>query len=604
MSPIRYIGFIAGTVALFLAAACAKQGSPSGGPKDETPPVVIRSVPENGTTNFISKTITITFNEFVILDKIQEKFMMSPPVDEKPEISIRGKNMIIAIEEQLRDSTTYTLYFQDAIRDLNESNILENYQYSFSTGNYMDSLSLTGLIRDGFTLEVPEKMLVMLYSNLSDTAPMTIIPDYISTTDPTGYFTLNNLRAGEYRLYALADINTNRRYEPGDETFAFLSENLFLTTDNYFKPADTTILHQPGDTTILHQPDDTSSTHIHRREPDHILYSFKTPPQRYYLASAVRRQARLLEYYMSMPLDTMKFSFSAANISEDGYFTDISRNRDTFRIWLRDSIAWSNPLIETVISFPQTGKDGTVSYVTDTVPMRYIAPRATRGTVATRGLGFRSNAGAAGIPPKRNIRLVPEAPLLSVDTTLMSIISSGDSLEVLYPFACIFDPLSPGIVTLQHDLPEGKDYMLRMWPGALTSIYGETNDTAQLKFRVRPAGNYGTLNLTTKGYEGPVIVQLLDNRENIAMESTLSSPGNLLFRFIENGKYRLRVIYDDDENGKWTPGDFAAGRQPESVSFFPEELEIKSNWDLEQEWDIAVRNQKDEKLMLIIQTRR
>ncbi len=128
MSPIRYIGFIAGTVALFLAAACAKQGSPSGGPKDETPPVVIRSVPENGTTNFISKTITITFNEFVILDKIQEKFMMSPPVDEKPEISIRGKNMIIAIEEQLRDSTTYTLYFQDAIRDLNESNILENYQ--------------------------------------------------------------------------------------------------------------------------------------------------------------------------------------------------------------------------------------------------------------------------------------------------------------------------------------------------------------------------------------------------------------------------------------------------------------------------------------------
>ncbi|MDZ7633139.1 MAG: Ig-like domain-containing protein [Bacteroidales bacterium] len=140
---------------IIIATACAKQGSPSGGPRDKTPPVVVRAVPQNGATGFVGKSITISFDEFISLDKIQEKFMISPPTEKKPLVTIRGKNIVVEIDEKLRDSTTYTLYFQDAVRDLNEGNIFENYQFVFSTGTYIDSLSYSGSVYNSFDLEIP-----------------------------------------------------------------------------------------------------------------------------------------------------------------------------------------------------------------------------------------------------------------------------------------------------------------------------------------------------------------------------------------------------------------------------------------------------------------
>jgi len=190
-------------MAIILVASCAKVSSPSGGPKDKEPPRIVKSEPVSGQTNFRDNKITITFNEFVVLDKITEKFMVSPPLKKKPVINVRGKKVILEYDEELKDSTTYTFYFQDAIRDLNESNAIDNYQFVISTGNVVDSLSVTGNVLSAYTLDPPENTLVMLYKDHADSAFIKSIPDYITKISKTGYFRIDNIKEGTYRLYAL-----------------------------------------------------------------------------------------------------------------------------------------------------------------------------------------------------------------------------------------------------------------------------------------------------------------------------------------------------------------------------------------------------------------
>jgi uncharacterized protein (DUF2141 family) len=590
---------------IIYAASCAKQGSPAGGPKDTTPPVVIKSSPMNGSTLFTGKTITLTFDEFVVLDKIQEKFMISPPVEKRPEIVIRGKNVIVTIEGELRDSTTYTLYFQDAIRDLNEANILENFQFVFSTGDYIDSLTMAGLVYDGFNLEVPQRMLIMLHSNHADSAPMTLIPDYISMTGQTGYFTLNNLRAGTYRLFALEDSNNDRKYNPGEELFAFIDEPVIITVEAN-KPEDHDHIHdfEEEKEEVEVPVTDTTEVHVHLREPDHIMYAFKTPAEKYYLGSSARKQARLLEYFFPLSLDTLEFRFSATDITDEEYFTEVSRNRDTFRIWIKDSTVYNNPTIETVVTYPFTDQEGLNVYKTDTIPLRFVQPRTPRGQVRARGLGIQVNAPRSGIPPARDIRIVPESPLESVNEAQISITISGDSTGLHQPFTVQFDPLVPREAIIKQTLEEDREYQLKFYPGALVSIYGETNDTTIIQIRVRAKSTFGTFTVNLLGYEGMALVQLLDSRESMILERKVVSPGKALFQFVENGNYRLKVIYDEDGNGVWTPGDFLKGRQPEKVSYFPEVIEIKSNWDLEQDWNIENMNVKSDSLRAKVVQRR
>jgi hypothetical protein len=177
---------------IFLIGACAKISNPAGGPRDRTPPVVLETIPKNGAKNFKGKSVAITFDEYVTLNAITEKFMVSPPVKKKPKVFTRNKNVAVEFQESLRDSTTYTLYFQDAIRDLNEGNILEDYQFVFSTGPVIDSLSVTGNVYNAADLETPEKTMVLLYRELADSFVVRHLPDYISRVDQKGYFRINN----------------------------------------------------------------------------------------------------------------------------------------------------------------------------------------------------------------------------------------------------------------------------------------------------------------------------------------------------------------------------------------------------------------------------
>ena len=180
-----------------IIGACAKISSPSGGPKDRTPPVVVKSIPVNGARNFRGNKLEIVFNEYVALDNINEKFMVSPPMKKKPRVFLKGKAVEVEFDDKLKDSTTYTFYFQDGIKDLNEGNILQNYQFVISTGPVIDSLSVTGNIYNAFDLNVPEKTEALLYRELADSAVVKHLPEYISRVDQDGYFRIDKILKGQ-----------------------------------------------------------------------------------------------------------------------------------------------------------------------------------------------------------------------------------------------------------------------------------------------------------------------------------------------------------------------------------------------------------------------
>jgi len=188
-----------------LIYSCAKIGRPTGGPRDRVPPVVVKTLPGERSINFSGDELLLTLDEYVVLDNINENLLVSPPMKQKPKVWLKGKSVVVELQEDLKDSTTYTFNFQNAIKDLNEGNILEGYQFVFSTGPVLDSLSVTGNVYSAENLDLAEKAFVLMHSELADSAVKKHLPDYLSIIDKNGYFRINNVKPGSYRLYALND---------------------------------------------------------------------------------------------------------------------------------------------------------------------------------------------------------------------------------------------------------------------------------------------------------------------------------------------------------------------------------------------------------------
>ena len=200
-------------ISVLFISRCARVGAPPGGPKDEDPPKVKKSTPENYSVNFDQKTIKVDFDEYVLLKELNQKLIVSPPLEDKPNVRLKGKSMIIEIEEELHDNTTYTFNFNDAIVDNNESNPIVNYQFVFSTGQVLDSLKYGGGIIDAFNLQIPEEVYILMYDDLSDSVIYKSRPLYVSKADEKGNFLIQNLKADTFQIYALKDANMNVMYE-------------------------------------------------------------------------------------------------------------------------------------------------------------------------------------------------------------------------------------------------------------------------------------------------------------------------------------------------------------------------------------------------------
>lgn len=540
--------------------SCANRGiGPQGGPRDSIPPIPLKSTPENGSVNFTGRRIEVAFNEYLQLDNIGQNLMMSPPQQHPPEVKARGKHLIIQFADTLRDSTTYTLDFGDAVCDYNEKNPLHNFSFGFSTGPTIDTLSLSGYVFNAEDNKPLYGMYVGIHDDLSDTA-FTKHPFLrIARTDSAGYYRINNMRAGTYRLYAVDDVSRDYRLTPG-EALAF--------ADN--------MLTVPGDSTGK----DTAAA----------LYLFKPQQQRLYLKRTLRDQQHLVRLLFSSAPDSMPLIRPLRD--SVAYHVHNSANGDTTMIWLTDSATISMDSLYFEARYRRTDSLFRLEWYTDTIRAIWRAPRMTEKALEAqrrrdrnRRLEIRTNA-RRDFEMYDTLRVACSTPLMSINPDAFHLYECIDTVRKPVPFSIAPYDTLPMRLTILADLKHGNQYELRLDSAAMHDVYGVTHIAGTYQLKVKTPSDYSTLRVKILPFDPQARIQVLDSKGKAIREQQAETEGTL-FRFLAPDSYKLRMYIDKNDDRQWTTGSWEEHRQPEPVFNHPNTIQTKSNWDFEEEWNYA-----------------
>ena len=543
---------------------CANRGvGPQGGPKDSIPPTAVKSVPENGTVNFTGRRIEITFNEYIQLDNISANLLMSPPQQRPPDVKARGKRVLIQFADSLRDSTTYTIDFGDAICDYTEKNPIHGYCFGFSTGPTIDTLETTGVVLDAENLKPRKGIIVGIHDDLSDTA-FTKHPFLrIARTDSMGVYRIANMHAGTYRLYAVDDVSRDNRLTPG-ESVAFAEHTIAVTAP------------------------DTAATDSMPSHRD-TLYLFTPQQQRLYLQRTTRdEQHRIRIAFSTGPdsLPTIRPLIDSLN-----YNTYFSRNNDTVTLWLLDSASIQPDSLFFEVHYRRTDSLFHLEWATDTVLARWRAPRlsakaqeAQERNRRNRRLGIKTNA-SKNFELYDTLRLTTATPLALIREEAMHLYERKDKDTVDYPVPFTIAPHDslPLQLLFVAKLEPGKKYELCLDSAALTDVYGITHVAGRYALTLKTPEDYSTIRVTIEPFDPSMRIQVLNAKEKVLQEQS-AQPDGALFRYLKPDAYFLRMYKDVNGDGKWTTGSWDDKRQPEKVYVNPTKIQTKSNWDFEETW--------------------
>jgi len=293
----------------------------------------------------------------------------------------------------------------------------------------------------------------------------------------------------------------------------------------------------------------------------------------------------------------MKFEFSIPGTGSDKYLIEESRKKDTIKVWLTDSTLFSQSQISTIVKYPFTDTLGVLGYKEDTIPMRFLAPRAPRAAKTKKpGLKIESNLLTGSLKPGELIYFKSETPLREPDTTKVKLYELIETNKKRVPYIFKKDSTNLGKYTLTAKLLEGKKYLFIADSASFRNLFNENSDSTGIKFSVRDPESFSNLKLKVRNCEGPCIIQMLNQSEKILAQVKINKDGDVEFPLLDPGFYRFRVIYDLNGDGLWTTGDFSTRRQPEPVSYYHQEIEIRKGFNIENEWDLKVKNTKDQKL--------
>ncbi|TRO64480.1 Ig-like domain-containing domain [Christiangramia sabulilitoris] len=529
----RIPGFIIVLILLFTTVQCAKKGMPEGGPIDEEPPKFIKANPENYSTNFDADEIRIFFDEYIKLEKPQQQIIISPPMDPKPNIMPLGtarKDIKIEIFDTLEENTTYTINFGSSIVDNNESNPYDYFKFVFSTGDYIDSLSISGKVKDARLKAPASPVSVMLYeidSSFTDSIVYKKTPRYVTySQDSTFNFSLENLKAGTYRMVGIQDGNANYLYNPKNEKIGFIANNITIPTDSTFE------------ITVF---------------KENLEFEPKRP-------SILKGNQILFGYEGSTDLDSL--SINLLTPKPEGYISRVVKDPKTDTLYY-----WFN-----------------IKPKTDSLNFEIVTP-ATRDTLLARlgslerdSLVVNTETGSLN----KDFKFKANTPIIQYQDDLISIMDK-DSASV--DFNTEFNPLQNELVLKFNKVPEN-NYRVTALPGAITDLFQETNDTIVKNLTTKALSEYGTVVLTIQNINSfPVVVQLTDVKGEVLEEQYSEDSNKFTFRYLNPGQFLVRVISDDNANRKWDTGDYLKKRQPEQIRYFPDTLDIRANWD----WNEAIR---------------
>lgn len=584
------LGSLFVVAAALLLAACASIGRPEGGPRDMTPPVMVSSTPAPGSVNVSNGRIDIIFDENITLDDPMNKIVVSPPQKKQAQISSNGRRVRITLRDTLRDSTTYTVDLADAVRDLNEGNILDGLAIDFSTGPSIDTLMISGIVFEGRTLEPAQGMIVGVYSTpVADTALTTLPMDRITKTNALGRFTIRNLKPGSYRVFAINDLNHDFHWDRSED-IAFLDRDISPST--MAVEVTDTFTDAAGNDSLVTRP-------ATRFLPDDILLTwFNENYKPLYLVKHERPDARRLTLEMSTLSDSLP-QLTLLNTVRAGARLDreavlqSSPGLDSLTYWLRDTTLIGSDTLKIAARYLHTDTLDNITFTTDTLTFALRQPKKKKKrdeeTDSMPKLEFVNIGISSRQPQDLNMPLLFEtsAPTASIDSAGFRIEELVDS--VWMPVAAKIpsppDSLQPMRLLTEMTWKPKTKYRVTIDSLAVTDIYGNHNRPFVQEVSTHAIEDYAALffNIGDLGSDS-AIVELLSSDKPVRLEPVRN--GVATFEYVTPGAYYARLFIDRNHNGRWDTGSVADTLQPEDVFYFSKKLNLKKNWDVEQQWNI------------------
>ena len=532
--------FSSGELLVFITAllifGCASMQKPQGGPKDRTPPKLLKATPPNMTRNFSAKQIRLEFDEYFSLKNQTQEITVSPAMDKPPVFKTSKKALVVDFKDTLLKNTTYVINFGKSIADLNEGNVLDNFTYVFSTGPHIDSLSVSGNVLNLMTQEKEKQVTVMLFPLNKDTLWGKKKPTIFAVTDTSGNFTLNNLHDGDYRIYALQEKAPNRIYDKDDELVAF-------------------------QTAPVHLKKDTANIHLNL---------FKQEPDKFRLTDRRFDADGKMFFVFNKPVENPSARILYPATLDKDKIVDFNKTQDTAYVFMKnmdfDSIR--------------------VEFMQNKVPIDTVSLRKSRKEAFDHNISLKYNTTFDNkIKAGTTLVVTASAPIQAIDNSLVTL--NEDSTNVSN-YTLTRDTATMRRLTFNYKWKPNSRYDLIFNEGALTSIYGDKNKKFLKQFQLDKPDNYGPLTLkvtvpdTSKGY----VIELMNDQKHVVHRDAITKSGNVVYKNYPVGKYYIRVIYDDNKNSKWDSGNVKKRIQPENIWIYQKEITLRSNWEAEEPIDI------------------
>ena len=589
---------------VIIGYSCASMGTPDGGPYDEMPPKFVGSNPGMRAVNVKNQKIELEFDEFIKLEKAAEKVVVSPPQLEQPEIKVVGKKVALELFDTLKDATTYTIDFSDAIVDNNEGNPMGHFTYSFSTGTSIDTMEVSGTVLNAADLEPIKGIQVGLHKNLNDSALTTLPFDRVSRTDSRGHFIIRGVAPGKYRIYALMDGNQNYLYDSKTETVAF-SDSIIIPSMMPATRQDTLW----KDTLTI----DTIKTVPYTRfmPDDIILRAFKEENTRQYFSRSQRDKENHFILKFSTKADTLPTLTGLNFDAKDAFIIEPNEGNDSICYWIKDSLVYQMDTLAVQMDYLYTDSLNQLVPKTDTIYLANKLTREQREKLAKKEaeekekerkkkekkgekieeekpsfLTMNVDAPSA-FDINRNIALSFEEPVSKIDTSAIHMSVKVDTVWQDIPFLFMADSVLPRKYEILAEWEPEKEYQLKIDSAAIVGLYGLHTNKVEQSVKVKKLDEYGTLLFNLQGASPTSIVELLDNSGKVLRQQRVTSENTADFYYLApNTKYYIRLFDDRNGNGKWDTGNVEKGIQPEEVYYFPKVWEMKANFEFEETWNI------------------
>lgn len=619
--------------------SCANIGTPDGGIYDEIPPKLIGSTPVEGAVNSHAQKITLRFDEYIKLENANDKVVVSPPQLETPEIKTSGKSIVVTLQDTLQENTTYTIDFSDAIVDNNEGNPMGQYTYTFSTGEQIDSMEISGYVLDASNLEPIKGLLVGLHTYDNDTAFTTKAFERVSRTDGSGKFRIKGINGDrKYKVYALKDANGNYYFDQKSEQIAFSLDSIVCSSKPDVR-MDTVWKDSVRYDSVRRIP----YTHFY---PDNIvLKAFTEEVNNRYFIKWERSTMEQFKLFFSCKADSLPI-IKGLNFDErDAFVIEHNPTNDSLTYWLKDTTIYYMDTL--AIAMTYIGSDSLLQPVsmTDTLEMVSSLTRAKmlkqqaeereewikqykkdqkrknrrekREGKEARGKeedddspedipempvpAYEVSIRAGSIAPDQNIPISFKEPFATMDSTKFRFLTKKDTTWTEEPYLILPTDDNRRSFMLYAEWQPGHDYKLQIDSAAVQSIYGLVNDRIDMGIKVRDMSEFSTLfvnvNLPLERTD-TAYAQLLDGGDKV-VKTVRIEDGKAEFYYITPNTYYLRLFVDSNGNRTWDTGNYGLHQQAETVYYYPGELALKADWEIEQTWNVLstpVYEQKPDKI--------